>query len=52
MTEDQIERRVETRVDTADRAFVTGRITQEEYDRQIRAIHDWAGAQYAQKRSA
>lgn len=52
MTEDQIERRVEARVDAADRAFMARRMTQAEYDACIKAINAWAGAQYAQKRSA
>jgi len=42
MTEDQIERAVEQRTDTADSAFMAGKIGQEEYDARMHAIRIWA----------
>lgn len=52
MTEDQIERRVEVRVDAADRAFMAKRLSQAQYDVILNDIAKWADEQYAQKRSA
>lgn len=46
MTEDQIERRVESKIDAIDRAFMTGRMTQAEYDAAIKAVDVWATMQY------
>ena len=42
MTEEQIERRVELRVDELDRAFLKGLLTQKQYDAGIRGIDIWA----------
>lgn len=42
MTEDQIERRVEARVDALDRAFMRGLFEQADYDKRMKAIDAWA----------
>ena len=45
MTEEQIEIHVEKRVDALDRAFLSSGMTQEEYDRSMREIDEWAKRQ-------
>jgi hypothetical protein len=47
MTEEQIERSVERRVDSADRALMNGHLSQAEYDAHMADINRWADAQYA-----
>lgn len=47
MTEEQIERIVERKVDALDNRFTTGGVTQEEYDAELAAIDKWAEDQYA-----
>lgn len=42
VTEDRIERTVERLTDYADKAFLSGKATQEEYERWIVALDDWA----------
>ena len=46
MTEDHIERTVERRINELDRAFMNGALSQEEYDRRITKIDQWASQQY------
>jgi hypothetical protein len=46
MTADQIERRVERRMDLLDRHFLAGRLTQAEYDSEVKALNKWAEKQY------
>ncbi len=46
MSEDQIERRAESMMDAADRAFMAGRLTQDEYDGECHRINAWVEAQY------
>lgn len=48
MTSDQIELRVEKMTDVLDRRFLAdgSTMTQEEYDRQIESIAEWADLQY------
>lgn len=46
MTEDQIERRVEARVDLLDSLLMSGRLTQAEYDEEMKRLNDWAEEQY------
>lgn len=46
MTEDQIELKVEREMDKLDRKLMDGRITQEEYDREIYLLDKWAEQQY------
>lgn len=46
MTEDQIERRIEARVDLLDSLLMSGRLTQAEYDEEIKRLNDWAEEQY------
>ena len=42
MTEEQIERRVESYMNAADKALMRGSMTQAEYDKHVKAIHRWA----------
>jgi hypothetical protein len=42
LTEDQIERRVEYKVNCLDDCFMAGQLTQAEYDAEMRSIDDWA----------
>ena len=42
LTEDQIERAVQTKVDSADAAFLRGDMTQERYDARMKEIDRWA----------
>jgi len=42
MTEDQIERRV----DLLDSMLMSGRLTQAEYDEEMKRLHNWADDQY------
>ena len=46
MTEDRIERAVEAKVDSADEAFMAGKISQERYDARMKEIKAWADARY------
>lgn len=45
LTEDRIERRVERATDALDARLIAGRLTQEEYDREIKALDQWATEQ-------
>jgi uncharacterized membrane protein len=45
MTEDQIERRVERKMDALDRAYMRGDISEPVYNAYIKQIHDWAEMQ-------
>lgn len=48
MTDEQIEREVERRFNRLDHLFINRKaMNQAEYDRQARAIGDWAEYQYA-----
>lgn len=49
MTEDQIERAVERKVDSLDRMFMSTDMTQDAYDKAMKDIHAWAEAQYAKR---
>jgi len=51
MTEDQIERRVEARVDLLDSLLMSGRLTQAEYDEEMKRLNDWAEEQYGALKS-
>lgn len=46
MTEDEIERVVERMIDAADKRLLNGLITQDEYDREIFKIDEWATREY------
>jgi len=46
MTEQQIERTVERRLDTLDARLMAGEITQDEYERESQAIGLWADLHY------
>ena len=46
MTEEQIERRVEKMVDHLDRVFLSGAMSQADYDEEMRSLDEWAREQY------
>ena len=46
LTEEQIERKVESAIDRLDRHLLSNQITQEQYDRDIVSIDRWAEQQY------
>ena len=46
LTEEQIERKVESAIDRLDRHLLSNQITQEQYDRDIVSIDKWAEQQY------
>ena len=46
MTEDQIERIVQRKMDQIDRRFLTTTMTQDQYDNLVRQLHAWANKQY------
>jgi hypothetical protein len=46
MTEEQIERRVESMVDHLDRLLLSGQMTQGEYDAAMRSLNQWAEDQW------
>ncbi len=47
LTEDQIERHVESAVNRYDAAFMVGRIDQQAYDSCMRDLNIWADNQYS-----
>jgi len=46
VTEEMIERAVESKVNSLDRKFMKSNMTQEDYDEKMRKINEWADAQY------
>jgi len=46
MTEEQIERAVEWKVDVLDKRLMDGSLSQEEYDNEMKRIRAWADYQY------
>jgi len=46
MTEEQIERTVQARMDALDRRLLNGELRQDNYDRLVGTLADWADAQY------
>ena len=46
LTEDQIEARVEKMIDHLDRVFMSGGMTQKNYDLAMLNLHYWAERQY------
>ena len=46
LTEEQIERAVQIRMDALDRRLINGELREENYERLVRALDDWAKAQY------
>ena len=46
MTEDQIERIVERRVDGIDRRYLSTGMTEAEYDAELKTVFRWATEQY------
>ena len=51
MTEEQIERRAEREMDRLDAALMAGRLTQDEYDYEVRALDQWAEEEYRSLRA-
>ena len=45
MTEDQIERVIEKNIDKLDKALMRGKITEDEYDREIIRLERWGEQQ-------
>jgi hypothetical protein len=50
MTNQQIERSVEIKTNSADNALMNGRMTQIEYDFHMKALNRWADSRYAKVR--
>lgn len=50
MTEEQIERRVESRMDALDRKLMRGELTQTDYDKAVSELDAWASEQYRKVR--
>ena len=46
LTEAQIELIVERQIDKLDKQLMQGKITQEEYDREVLIVDKWASQQY------
>jgi hypothetical protein len=46
MTTEQIERRVEKSTDRIDSRFMSGELSQEQYDAEMKALSAWADEQY------
>lgn len=46
MTEEQIERSVERKINALDARFMTTNMPQAEYDAAIKQIHEWADREY------
>lgn len=46
MTEDQIERAVESRTDRIDRLYMAGHMTTAQYEYECKTIIEWAADQY------
>lgn len=47
MNEDQIERQVEWAMDRLDKRLLDGTLSQEDYDREVVALDEWASQQMA-----
>lgn len=47
MTEDQIERKCERLMDHLDRVFMSGSISQEDYNKAVCDLNNWADRQYS-----
>jgi hypothetical protein len=50
LTEDRIERMVESLIDRADAILMSGACSQKDYDLRIRSIDCWSGTLYARRR--
>ena len=46
MTENQIERIIERKMDILDDRLMNGQLTQQQYDREVRELNRWARKQY------
>jgi hypothetical protein len=52
MTEDQIERRVESMTDAVDREYLSSNMTEAGYRHRLKQIDDWASLKYYELRLA
>ena len=52
MTEDQIEREVERRMDALDARLMRGAISQHDYDREVHLLNRWAWIQLERRQDA
>lgn len=50
MTEDQIERKVKRYIDHLDRVFLNGDMMQDNYDKAVREIEEWAAQKHHERR--
>jgi hypothetical protein len=46
MSEEKIERQVESKMDSLDRQLMSGRLSQREYDQKVKDLNKWAEQQY------
>lgn len=47
MTEDDLERRVEARMNHLDKLLMSGKLTQREYDQRVATLDAWAASELA-----
>jgi hypothetical protein len=52
MTENQIERRVESMTDAVDREYLSSNMTEASYRHRLKQINDWASLKYYELRLA
>lgn len=52
LTEDRIEREASRLMDAADKAFLAGKATQQQYDGWVKALDAWANGWYAKLRES
>lgn len=52
LSEDMIERIVEKRTDTLDEEFMSGKMKEDAYKANCKAINEWADREYARTRAA
>ena len=45
MTEDQLERSYESKMDRLDNGFLTGKYDNSQYDRELRKLNNWVDSQ-------
>jgi uncharacterized membrane protein len=52
VTEEQIERRAERAMDRLDRLFMSGQISQSEYDREVSSLNRWTENAHRERQKA
>ena len=50
MTESQIEMQVESKMNSLDRQLMSGSISEDQYDREVRKLDKWAEREYRKAR--